>query len=176
VAARLTALCTSLDPAAVTAALQSFIGRKELPQYAALQAYAQGEELAAAVRVLPALEALRAGASVDSVRAMFELCSTAKAGKDHVVPNRTALGALGAAAPLVAAVRGAAGEGAGAGGDATLAMWGCAALGNLVAGHPANQAAAVRAGAMDLAEAARARFAAETRAHKTASDLLQRLH
>eukprot|EP01047_Picozoa_sp_COSAG01_P073465 COSAG01_NODE_11991_length_1820_cov_281.757118_2_plen_470_part_01 len=53
VAARLTALCTSLDPAAVTAALQSFIGRKELPQYAALQAYAQGEELAAVARVLP---------------------------------------------------------------------------------------------------------------------------
>jgi hypothetical protein len=148
VAARLTALCTSLDPAEVTAALRTFLGRKELPEYAALQAYAQGE-LAAVARVLPAVEALRAGASVDSVRRVNELCW--HDGKADV-PHQTALGALGAAALLVAAVRGAAGEGPG--GDAKLAQEGCSALANLVANIPANQTAAAAVGGLEAAVAA----------------------
>jgi hypothetical protein len=52
---------------------------------------------------------------------------------------------------------------------------GCEALTHLVVNHSFRKTAAVRVGAIDLAEAARARFAAETRTHKNASDLLQRL-
>jgi hypothetical protein len=39
-------------------------------------------------------------------------------------------------------------------------------------GHPANQTAVVRTGAIDLAESARARFGAESLAHKYADGLI----
>ena len=43
-AARLTALRTSVDPAAANAALRTFRGRESMPEYAALEAYARGED------------------------------------------------------------------------------------------------------------------------------------
>jgi hypothetical protein len=143
VAARLTALCTSLDPAEVAAALRTFLARKELPEYVALQAYAQGE-LGALTRVKPALDEFRANASWAALSLLSNLVLTADAGAEHAPLNRVMLGALGAMGELVAALREAVSS------DDPKVTEGClCVLGGMISANLANCNAAVSAGGVE---------------------------
>ena len=112
-----------------------------MDEYAALQAYEQGDLLAAIVRVTPAAEALRAGATVASLGAVIELMTASQPAAE----NRTALGTLGAVADVVKALR----EAAAPGGDQRVLGKAALAVNELMFGHPANAAAAAAAGAAE---------------------------
>eukprot|EP01048_Picozoa_sp_COSAG05_P017180 COSAG05_NODE_2308_length_3247_cov_3.259530_3_plen_373_part_00 len=140
-AARLQALCTSVDQKEVEAALRTFLGREKMKEYSALQAYAQGE-LPAIVRVTPAAEALRAGATVASLTAVQKLVTASNTSK---VENRTALGTLGAVADVVKAVH----EAAAPGGDKRKLGNAVLTLNQLMFQNHANKAAAAAAGATE---------------------------